>query len=34
MEERHAFCRLDKGGDVEDVIRIIEIPGKGEELTS
>ena len=32
MEERYAYCRLDKHGDVEDVIRIIEIPGKGEEF--
>jgi hypothetical protein len=32
MEERHAYCRLDKHGDVEDVIRIVEIPGKGEEF--
>jgi hypothetical protein len=31
MEERHAYCRLDERGDVEDAIRLIEIPGKGEE---
>jgi hypothetical protein len=33
MEERHAYCHLDEHGDVEDVIRIVEIPGKGEELS-
>jgi hypothetical protein len=32
MEERHAHCRLDGRGDVEDVISIVEIPGKGEEF--
>lgn len=32
VEERHAYCRLDERGDVEDVIRIIERPGKGEEF--
>ena len=32
MEERHAYCRLDERGDVEDVIRIIEMPGKGKEF--
>lgn len=32
MEERNAYCRLDGRGDVEDVIRIVEIPGKGEEF--
>jgi hypothetical protein len=31
MEERHAYCRLDERGDVEDMIRIVERPGKGEE---
>jgi hypothetical protein len=31
MEARHAYCRLDRRGDVEDLIRIVEIPGKGEE---
>ena len=30
MEERHAYCRLDGRGDVEDMVRVIEIPGKGE----
>lgn len=29
VTERHAYCRLDKRGDVEDVVRIIEIPGRG-----
>lgn len=32
LDERHAYCRLDEHGDVEDVIRIIEVPGKGEEF--
>lgn len=31
MESRNAHCRLDKHGDVEDVIRIIEIPARGTE---
>jgi hypothetical protein len=29
LPERNAYCRLDKRGDVEDIVRIIEIPGKG-----
>jgi hypothetical protein len=29
VPERNAYCRLDKRGDVEDVVRIIEIPGRG-----
>ena len=32
LESRNAYCRLDKHGDVEDIIRIIEIPGKGQEF--
>jgi hypothetical protein len=32
IEERNAYCRLDGCGDLEDVIRIVEIPGKGEEF--
>jgi hypothetical protein len=32
LESRKAYCRLDKHGDVEDVIRIVEIPGKGQEF--
>jgi hypothetical protein len=32
MEERQAYCRLDERGDVEDVIRIVEIPGKDVEF--
>ncbi len=32
MEERHAYCRLDCSGDIQDIIRIIEVPGKGEEF--
>jgi hypothetical protein len=31
MEDRNAYCRLDKHGDVEDVIRIVEIPTRGTE---
>ena len=29
LQERNAYCRLDRNGDVEEVIRIIEIPGRG-----
>jgi len=29
VPERHAYCRLDERGDVEDVVRIVEIPGRG-----
>ncbi len=29
LAERNAYCRLDKRGDVEDVVRIIEVPGRG-----
>jgi hypothetical protein len=32
MEERNSYCRLDGRGDMEEVIRIVEIPGKGEEF--
>ncbi len=32
MEERHAYCRLDARGDLEDVIRVVERPGKGGEF--
>jgi hypothetical protein len=32
VEERHAYCRLDEHGDVEDVILIVERPGKGDEF--
>jgi hypothetical protein len=32
MEERHAYCRLDKRGDVEDAIQVIEAPCKGEDF--
>ena len=28
------YCRLDERGDIEEVIRIVELPGKGEELDS
>ncbi len=31
MESRNAYCRLDKHGDVEDVIRVVEIPARGTE---
>lgn len=30
LEERKAYCRLDKRGDIEDVVRIIEIPERGD----
>lgn len=30
MPERHAWCRLDRNGDVEDVVRIVEIPPKDD----
>lgn len=30
LPERDAYCRLDKHGDIEDVIRIIEVPEKGD----
>ncbi len=30
LAERNAYCKLDKLGDIEDVIRIIELPAKGE----
>jgi hypothetical protein len=32
MEEHNAYCRLDKHGDIEKVIRIVEIQGKGDEF--
>ena len=32
VEERNAYCRLDEHGDLEDVIRIVEKAGKGEEF--
>ena len=32
LDQRHAYRRLDEHGDVEDVIRIIEVPGKGEQF--
>jgi hypothetical protein len=31
LESRNAYCRLDKRGDIEDVIRIVEIPTRGTE---
>ncbi len=34
MEERTAYCRLDERGDIEEVIRVVELPGKGEEFGS
>jgi len=30
VEERASYCRLDRYGDVEDMIRIVEVPGKGD----
>lgn len=32
IEARKAYCRLDKYGDIEDVVRIVEIPGRGTSL--
>ncbi|HVB57401.1 MAG TPA: hypothetical protein VNE63_13390 [Candidatus Acidoferrales bacterium] len=32
VEARMAYCRLDKHGDIEDVIRIVEIPARGTEF--
>lgn len=32
MPERNAYCRLDDRGDIEEVIRVVEAPGKGEEF--
>lgn len=29
LAERNCYCRLDRSGDIEDVIRVIEIPGRG-----
>ncbi len=29
LEERNAYCRFDKHGDIEDVIRIVVLPDKG-----
>ena len=31
LDSRSAYCRLDKHGDIEDVIRIIQIPARGTE---
>ncbi len=30
VEERNAYCRLDSHGDIEEVIRIVEMEGKGD----
>jgi hypothetical protein len=32
LPERDAYCRLDKHGDIEDVVRIIDIPSKRDEM--
>jgi len=32
LPERSAYCRLDKNGDIEDVIRFLEVSGKGEDF--
>jgi hypothetical protein len=32
LEARKAYCRLDKHGDIEDVIRITEFPARGTDL--
>jgi hypothetical protein len=34
VEERNAWCRLDKNGDIEDVVTVIKIPGKGDDFDS
>jgi hypothetical protein len=31
VPERHAYCRLDENGDIEDVIRVLTAPQKGED---
>lgn len=30
MPERHAWCRLDRNGDIEDVVRIVEVAPQGD----
>src|SRR5713101_1784462 len=30
LEARNAYCRLDRHGDIEEMIRIVEIPAKGD----
>jgi hypothetical protein len=32
VEERASYCRLDQYGDLEDMIRVAEVPGKGDEF--
>jgi len=32
VPERKAYCRLDDRGDIKEVIRVVEVPGKGEEF--
>jgi hypothetical protein len=32
LESRSAYCRLDKQGDIEDVIRIVRIPARGSQF--
>jgi hypothetical protein len=32
LPERSAYCRFDKHGDIEDVVRIVEIPAKGDDF--
>lgn len=32
VPERSAYCRLDRHGDIEDVIRVVEMPSKGDEF--
>jgi hypothetical protein len=34
MHERETYCRLDERGDLEDMIRIVERPGKGERFAT
>jgi hypothetical protein len=32
LETRNAYCRLDRNGDIEEMIRIVEIPVKGDRF--
>lgn len=32
LPDRNAYCRLDKHGDIEEAVRIIRIPGKGDDF--
>jgi hypothetical protein len=30
VPERSAYCKYDKRGDIEDIVRVIEVPGEGD----